>query len=744
MAAAPLLSKAEYLKRYLSGADAGVDSSESGRKRRKKRPKSGGTSGKGMRIVDDDVSWTAISTTKPEKEEEEDDGDLPVVAEFVDERPEEVKQMEAFRSSAKWKLLGDPSPKRARHDTPDPSPPRRARHDTPDPSPPRRARHDTPDPSPSRRARHDTPDPSPPRRARHDTTDSSPHRRARHDTTDPSPPRRARHDTTDSSPHRRACHDTTDPSPPRRARHDTLYPSPPRRARHDTPDPSPPRRARHDTLYPSPPRRAHHDTPDPSPPRRARRHDTLYPSPPRRARHDTLDLSPRRRVRHDTPDPSPPRRTRHDTPDPSPPRRVRHDSLDYSPPRKSHRNSTGVSPRRVHRDSSDPSPRRRAHHNSSDVCSPRRARNSSPDTSQPRRTLDSLDTRQLRRVRHDCPAMAPDVTRSLPRAKSSKVPERTSRKTSPYQKGPLPKYNKDEYDSDLSPPRKKQAKSHFGDKKQLDSKGNCQRASDSDLSPPRHKQSLGHQNSDSDLSPLRNRPRHRGSDSDLSPPRRRQRTKSSDSDLSPPRRSQPAGKKAAHMYSGAKTGLVLTDIQREQQELKKRDQETVAFEAESQYAETVFRDKSGRKRNLKLERLEQRRKAEKDSERDELYAQWGKGLAQSRQQQQNVEDAMKEMQKPLARYIDDEDLDRMLREQEREGDPMAEFIKKNKAKENKNKKVRPRYSGPAPPPNRFNIWPGYRWDGVDRSNGFEQKRFARLASKKAVEELAYKWSVEDM
>lgn len=61
-------------------------------------------------------------------------------------------------------------------------------------------------------------------------------------------------------------------------------------------------------------------------------------------------------------------------------------------------------------------------------------------------------------------------------------------------------------------------------------------------------------------------------------------------------------------------------------------------------------------------------------------------LAQSRQQQQNVEDAVKEMQKPLARYIDDEDLDRMLREQEREGDPMADFIKKNKAKENKNKK----------------------------------------------------------
>ncbi|XP_014640626.1 PREDICTED: BUD13 homolog isoform X2 [Ceratotherium simum simum] len=687
MAAAPPLSKAEYLKRYLSGADAGVDGGpESGRKRRKKRPKPGGVGGKGMRIVDDDVSWTSISTTKPEKEEE-DDGDLPVVAEFVDERPEEVKQMEAFRSSAKWKLLGSHNEDLPSH--------RPFHHDTPDSSPPRRVRHDTPDSSPPRRVRHGTPDSSPPRRVRHNTSDSS-------------PPRRVRHDTPDSSP--------------------------PRRVRHDTPDSSPPGRVRHDTPDSSPPRRVHHDSPD--------------PSPPRRVRHDSPDPSPPRRVRHDSPDLSAPRRVRHDSPDPSSHGRACHDSLDRSPLRKPHRHSSGVSPRKARHDTPDPSPPRRAHCNSSDISPLRSALNSSPDTSKPRRTLDSLGTSQLRRVRHDSPDLAPDVPHSLPRTKSSKAPERASSKTSSHWKGPGPshpsllKNSKCEYDSDLSPPRKKQAKSHFGNK-QHDSKGDSWKASDSDLSPPRHKQRLGRQDSDSDLSPPRNRPRHQSSDSDLSPPRRKQRAKSSDSDLSPPRRSQPPGK-AAHMYSGAKTGLVLTDIQQEEQELKKRDQESMAFEAEFQYAETVFRDKSGRKRNLKLERLEQRRKAEKDSERDELYAQWGKGLAQTRQQQQNVEDAMKEMQKPLARYIDDEDLDRMLREQEREGDPMANFIKKNKAKENKNKKVRPRYSGPAPPPNRFNIWPGYRWDGVDRSNGFEQKRFARLASKKAVEELAYKWSVEDM
>ncbi|XP_040832920.1 BUD13 homolog isoform X3 [Ochotona curzoniae] len=663
MAAAPPVSKAEYLKRYLSGPDAGVDGApQSGRKRRKKRPKPSGAGGKGMRIVDDDVSWTAISTTNPEKEEE-DDGDLPVVAEFVDERPEEVKQMEAFRSSAKWKLLGGHS-----EDLPSPG---RSHHDTPDPSPPRRGRQDTPDPSPARAIRHDTPEPSPPRGIRHDTPD----------------------------------------------------PSPPRKIRHDTPDPSPPRRIRHDSPDPSPPRRVRHDSPDPSPPRR---------------------------VRHDSPDPSPPRRVRHDSPDPSPPRRVQRDS-----PRRSRPGSAETSfPGRAH-------------------SSSRRARDSSPDTCQPRMTLNSSDTGQLRRARHDSPSSAPDVTHSVSKTKSNKAPETAPSKIS---HSSLPKKSKYDCDSELSPPHKKKAKSHFGDKKQLDSKGTCQEAPDSDLSPPRRKQNPRPQNSDSDLSPPRNRPQRRSSDSDLSPPRRKRQTrspdsdlspprrkrqtrspdsdlspprrkrqtKSPDSDLSPPRRSQSSGKRAAHMYSGAKTGLVLNNVKQEQQELKKQDQESMEFEAQFQFAETVFRDKLGRKRNLKLERLEERRKAEKDMERDELYARWGKGLAQGRQQEQNVEDAIKEMQKPLARYIDDEDLDRMLREQEREGDPMANFIKKSKAKENKNKKVRPRYSGPAPPPNRFNIWPGYRWDGVDRSNGFEQKRFARLASKKAVEELAYKWSVEDM
>lgn len=57
-------------------------------------------------------------------------------------------------------------------------------------------------------------------------------------------------------------------------------------------------------------------------------------------------------------------------------------------------------------------------------------------------------------------------------------------------------------------------------------------------------------------------------------------------------------------------------------------------------------------------------------------------------QQRNVEDAVLEAQKPLARHIDDEDLDKLLREQERDGDPMAGLLRKKKEKEGQKKGVK--------------------------------------------------------
>lgn len=117
---------------------------------------------------------------------------------------------------------------------------------------------------------------------------------------------------------------------------------------------------------------------------------------------------------------------------------------------------------------------------------------------------------------------------------------------------------------------------------------------------------------------------------------------------------------------------------------------------------------------------------------------------------QRLEEDLGEMSKPLARYENDEDLERRQREFLHEEDPMAAYIagkrrqKAEKAEKQNSGFVRPRYQGPEPPPNRFGIAPGYRWDGVDRSTGFEAKYFQRLSAQQAVAKDAYKWSVEDM
>ncbi|KAK9711587.1 Pre-mRNA-splicing factor cwc26 [Basidiobolus ranarum] len=118
---------------------------------------------------------------------------------------------------------------------------------------------------------------------------------------------------------------------------------------------------------------------------------------------------------------------------------------------------------------------------------------------------------------------------------------------------------------------------------------------------------------------------------------------------------------------------------------------------------------------------------------------WGKGLVQRQEavDKKHLEEV--ERKRPLARYKDDADLNEELKNRDRWNDPAVGFLTKSK----KSKTKWPVYQGPAPT-NRFGIRPGYRWDGVDRSNGFEEKYFQRKYSKNSQAEEAHKWSTEDM
>ncbi|KAJ7782771.1 Pre-mRNA-splicing factor of RES complex-domain-containing protein [Mycena metata] len=130
-------------------------------------------------------------------------------------------------------------------------------------------------------------------------------------------------------------------------------------------------------------------------------------------------------------------------------------------------------------------------------------------------------------------------------------------------------------------------------------------------------------------------------------------------------------------------------------------------------------------------------------EREEKEAQkmeWGKGLVQRDEAEKRKQELEKQRGSKFARYADDADLNEEMKSKELWNDPAAQFLTKKRAKGPR----KPEYTGPPPPPNRFGIKPGYRWDGVDRGNGFEKKLFQSKNATKRKGLESYQWSAEDM
>jgi pre-mRNA-splicing factor CWC26 len=201
---------------------------------------------------------------------------------------------------------------------------------------------------------------------------------------------------------------------------------------------------------------------------------------------------------------------------------------------------------------------------------------------------------------------------------------------------------------------------------------------------------------------------------------------------------------AVRMESGVRAGLqtgaqVAADLKRKADAERKRYAE-MDPEASGRGQETIYRDASGRVVNVAMKRAEARKKAEEDERKKRDAAEAAKGDVQRLEKEarkQRLEDA-KFM--TVARYADDAELNEELKDQARWNDPAAGFVKEKKS--GRSKTGKPLYKGTAAP-NRYGIRPGYRWDGVDRSNGFEKEYFAAQNRKANLKNLQYAWEMDD-
>lgn len=189
-------------------------------------------------------------------------------------------------------------------------------------------------------------------------------------------------------------------------------------------------------------------------------------------------------------------------------------------------------------------------------------------------------------------------------------------------------------------------------------------------------------------------------------------------------------------------------LKRENDEFKQRQDRMfreMRPELSGRNADIVIRDRRGKNKEYEMDVETERKKAEFEAARKKEYDRWGKGLKQIEDMEKRVQEHVHEASKPLARMADDEDLQDHLRHQERLDDPMLEYFRKKKQDESRKQGIeeKPKYQGQFSD-NRFNIRPGYRWDGVDRSNGYEKKYFMMKSSKKSMEEEAYRYATEDM
>lgn len=200
------------------------------------------------------------------------------------------------------------------------------------------------------------------------------------------------------------------------------------------------------------------------------------------------------------------------------------------------------------------------------------------------------------------------------------------------------------------------------------------------------------------------------------------------------------------MESGARAGLQTASqtAAMVESQAKVKAAEAAAYKkngAGAEAQETIYRDASGRIINVAMKRAEARKVEAEKKEKEDAAREAQMGDVQRAEREGRRAALVEAKTMPVARGIEDEEMNEEMRGVQRWNDPAAAFLTDTKGG-GTSVSGRPLYRG-AYAPNRYGIRPGHRWDGVDRATGFEKEWFASRNKKGRMEALEYQWQMDE-